>query len=475
MRKAYDTILQSEVSADLAAQSSGFEPYRYECACCGEDVYIAAARSNSIVTHFRHRSGNNDVECENYLGKYGAIDINPRSRKSNRERAEFYFEKSTKTFRIGLCFSSDEINAYASKNTVFEIRASTTERAFASLPINLSNFAPDIPTMIPITKFSISYFLSNTLNGIQRSYDLFKFGYTPTFFKLHGNHIDFKARLVRGEVLFTNISYFVVFQSQMPHRFFNIQEIHVEETLCFDTMGKKFLGNVITIKSRNYQVDALFMSWGYRLEDSETLTLLWPPAALIDDVSVIASCYAFLYSSFELQAHGNINIHTDDIHRVDSGVSKVTVKAKTKVFKKNAEIIINKCEQYHDGIDVIPTTERTTDKYTVPDDSTYFIFNSYGVKRLDKGQSILLTPQAEIRHYYYGYLKDRIYTRRQEEMTGEHLLINILSHYRRTEVFDKCAFSSFVLSETASQYIHMCESTGLINSVAKKYIEEGWL
>lgn len=35
MRMAYDTIPQSEVSAELAAQNSGFEPYRYECICCG--------------------------------------------------------------------------------------------------------------------------------------------------------------------------------------------------------------------------------------------------------------------------------------------------------------------------------------------------------------------------------------------------------------------------------------------------------
>jgi len=69
MLKAYDTMLQSEVPADLAAQSGGFEPYRYECACCGEEVYIAAAYSTSMVPHFRHRSGNNDVECENYLGQ----------------------------------------------------------------------------------------------------------------------------------------------------------------------------------------------------------------------------------------------------------------------------------------------------------------------------------------------------------------------------------------------------------------------
>ena len=43
MYKAYDTILQAEVSAVLAAQNGKSEPYRYECLCCGEEVYIAAA------------------------------------------------------------------------------------------------------------------------------------------------------------------------------------------------------------------------------------------------------------------------------------------------------------------------------------------------------------------------------------------------------------------------------------------------
>ena len=93
MRKAYDTFLQSEVSADLAATSGGLEPYRYECAHCGEEVRLAAAGSISMVAHFRHRSGNNDVGCENYLGQYGAIGsdngIRPRflrPRKTGRHQ-----------------------------------------------------------------------------------------------------------------------------------------------------------------------------------------------------------------------------------------------------------------------------------------------------------------------------------------------------------------------------------------------------
>ena len=214
MRKAYDTILQAEVSADLVAKNGGFEPYRYECSCCG------------------------DVECENYLGQYGVISIDSRSRKSNRERAEFYFEKSNKTFCLGLRFSSDEINAYEQQNVIFELRSSATEQAFFTLPINNTNFAPDAPTLIPINKFSYSYFLSNTLNGTKRRYDIFKSGNTPIFFKLQGNDSDYNAKLVRSTVLYTNVLYLAVFQNQysisQEVRFSD--EIHVNETFHFKTM-----------------------------------------------------------------------------------------------------------------------------------------------------------------------------------------------------------------------------------------------
>lgn len=474
MLKAYDTILQSEVSAYLAAKSGGFEPYRYECACCGEEVYVAAANSTSMVPHFRHRSGNNDVECENYLGQYGAISIDSRSRKSNRERAEFYFEKSNKIFCLGLRFSDDEINAYEQHNVVFELRSSAAEQAFFTLPINNTNFTPDAPTLIPINKFSFSYFLSNTLNGTKRKYDFFKSDKTPIFFKLQGNDSDYKAKLVRGAVLYTNVPYFVAFQNQYttPYDVRFPSEIQVDDTFRFETMGRKFLGKVLTIKNKTTQIDALALSWGYQLEASEMLSLLWPPSALVDDVSIIHSDYAYLYSSFELQAHGNINVHLEDIYSITNGISKVSIKPKTKVFKKNAEIIIDKCEQHSSGFDEIPSTRSYASTYTVPDDSVYFLFNRSGVKPLGKGQSISLTTHSEIRRYHFGYPTDHIYPSQQEGLSGEQLLNDILAHYKRTEVFDRSIFSSHLLSYTASQYIEKCEASGLINSVAKQYIEE---
>jgi len=477
MRKAYDTILQSEVSADLAAKSGGFEPYRYECACCGEEVYVAAAYSTSMVPHFRHRSGNNNVECENYLGQYEPISIESRSRKSNRERVEFYFEKSNKSFSLGLRFSGDEINAYEQHNVLFEIRSDAAEQAFFVLPINNTNFAPDAPTLITLNKFSYNYFLSNTLNRTKRKHELFKPNNKPTFFKIQGNDGDYKAKLVRGAVLYTNVPYFVAFNIQysVAHQIRFFEEIQVDDAFHFETMGRKFLGKVLFIKEKTARVDALVSSWGYQLEASETLTLLWPPAIMTDDTTLIFSDYAFLYSSFELQAHGNINVHSEDIIRVTKGVSKVLVNRRTKVFRKNAEMILIKDKLNPSVFDVITTTESYANIYTVPDNSSYFLFNRSGVKPLSIGQTVLLTPKSEIKRYCFSYLISRIIPCLQRKLTGEFLLADILAHYKRIEVFDMNDFSSYSLSDTASLYLNECEASGLINSVAKQFIEEGRL
>lgn len=480
MRKAYDTVLQSEVSAVLATSSGGFEPYRYECACCGEEVYVAAAYSSSMVPHFRHRSGNNNVECENYLGQYGTISTDSRSRKSKSERAEFYFDKSTKMFSLGLRLSDDEINAYEQLTTTFELRASAQEQAFFTLLINNRNFVPDAPTMNPIEKFSHSYFLSNTLNGINRKYEVFKLNGNnrPTFFKIQGNDSNYKAKLVRGTTLYTNVPYFAAFQNQYssPYDTKLPEEIRVDDAFQFETMGRKFLGKVLVITSKTTRIDDLVSSWDYQLESSETLTLMWPPAAMADEVSIIGSDYAFLYSSFELQAYGNINVHSEDIKQIAGGiVSKVSVKSKTNVFRKNAEIVIDKGNQHFSFFDEMHGTESRANTFTVPDNGLYFLFNHSGVKTLFTGQTVSLTPQNEIKHYQFGYLTGRVTLHLQEVLSGDNLLIDILSHYRCSEVFNKDLFSLHSLSDTAALYLKKCEASGMINTVAKQFIEEGRL
>ncbi len=479
MRKAYDTFLQSEVSADLAAKSGGLEPYRYECAHCGEEVRLAAVDSIRMVSHFRHRSGNNDVECEEYLGQYGSINIDSRSRKSKNERAEFYFNGNTKMFYLGLRFSDNEIIAYEQKTTSFELRTSAQEQAFFTLRINNKNFDPDVPRMIPIERFSNNYFLSNTLNGIKRPYELFKRNgsNTPTFFKIQGSDENYKAKLVRSNILYTNILYFVVFQDQhlFPRDCLLPNDIRINDTFKFETMGRKFLGKILTIDDITPSINSLVTSWGYQLEASEKLTLLWPPVTQIDEVSIIESNDAFLFSSFELEAHGNINIHSKDIKRIANGISKVSVNSKIKIYRKNAEIAINKAKRFSTSLDVIPVTVKHESVYTVPDDSLHFLFNRSGATSLSYGQSVFLTPGSLIRHYRFGYLDGLVYPIQRRELSGEQMLNDILAHYKHTESFYIEAFDLLDLSEVAYQYIQQCIETGFINSTAKHFIEGGWL
>lgn len=476
LRKAYDTILQSEVSAVLAAQNGGFEPYRYECACCGEEVYIAAAYSTSIEAHFRHRNGNNDVECENYLGQYGAISTDSCSRRSKRERVEIFFDNSNKTFRIGLRFSAEEINSYEQENVDFEIRTVDSDIPFFSLSINSSHFSPDVPTLITLNNFSLSYYLSNTLNGIKRRYDFLKPGNgTPTFFKIQGNDSDFKAKLVRNTVLFTNIQYFVIFHNHYstPRDIQLPDEMQVNGTVCFESMGYQFCGKILSIQKRTAYTDAILNSWGYQLESSVSLTLLWPPAPVVNDLSIITSDEAFVFTSFELQAHGNINVHPTDIFKVNHGISRILVKPNTKIFKKNAEIVIDKVEQCICKYNLITISKSTVSKFIVPDGGSYFLFNCFGVTPLNCGQVILLTPKSEIRRYDFGYLTDCFYPYLHEELVGEALLEDILMHCKRTESFDLNVFASLKMSNVALRYLDKCIASGSINVVAKQFIMEG--
>lgn len=477
MRKAYDTFLQSEVSSSLAAKSGGFEPYRYECAHCGEEVRLAAAGSKSMVAHFRHRSGNNDVDCENYLGQYGAISVDSRSRKSRTERAEFYFDSNTKMFYLGLCFSDNEIAAYEEESAKFEMRASAQEQAFSTTRINGINFMPDSPRMIHVERFSYSYFLSNTLSNVKRRYDIFKKDGSPVFFKILGSDINnYRAKLIRSTILYTDVPYFTVAESRYQTPISNASsDIEITNTSPFETMGKKFIGQTLVIKNKTSDIEALLESWGYQVEASETLALLWPPSAQMNESSVIKSDCAFLFSSFKLEPHGNINVHSDDIKSCGNGVSKVAVKSRVKVFRKNAEIIIETKEPQATKYDDFLVEERYDDTIKVSDKCVWFLFNRSGLRRMGEGQSTTLTLGSSLKRYDSGYLNGIIYPKPQEVLSGERLLDDILAHYKRTEAFATEAFASLTLSDTASKYLANCRESGIINSAAKKLIEEGRL
>lgn len=473
MRKAFDTILHSEVTAELAKQSGGLEKYRYECIRCGEEVYVAAPFSTKVVVHFKHRNGNNDVECENYLGQFGILRNDSSSRKSNRERVEFFFDSENKVFSIGLKFSENEIKVFEEQGVNFELRVNDSDTPCKTIKINALNFTPEIPSMVPLNTFSFSYYLSNTGNGAKRKYDLFNRN-TPTFFKMLGNEDTYSAKMVRSTVVYTDTRYFVAFPSQAVY-YTAFDGIEIIDTFSFKTMERNFKGIVLKVLKKTPQVDRLIITWGYQLEASEMLTLLWPPASMNGEVTEIASNSAYLYTSFTLQAHGNINLHAEDIVPLATGVTKVSVSERTKVFRKNAEIVIENKKRLSLPYELINVAQETSNGFTVPNDSTYFIFNNSGITPLTSGQKLSLTHRSVIRHFHFGYLEKEILPLKCQELSGKELLTDILKYIKITEKHDAKCFALLPLSVIALEYISECNATGLINSAVKQYILEGKL
>lgn len=475
MRKAYDTFLNSEVSADHAAKCGGLELYRYECSHCGEEVRLAATRSLNMVAHFRHRSGNNDVECNNYLGRNAAISIDPSSRKSKSERAEFYFDRINKMFLLGLSFSENEMVVHEKETAEFllHIYKSDQEHQVYNLRINSINFSPDTPTMIPVEEFSYTYFLSNTLSNDKREYELFKKNGMPTFFKIQG---DNKARLIRSQILYTEVEYLVIIEKHNSFKIdFRLNDFETSESFSFSTMERNFTGGKIVIKRKSHEVENLLASWGYKIEESESLTLLWPPVAQVNEVTKVDREYAFLFSSFNLVPQGNTNVDKTELKKLENGITKVSLTSRVKIYRKNAEIVMELERSQFSKYDELPIETIYCDDYSVPDNKTYFLFNHSGAVQINKGQKVTLTRGCSIKRYNSSYLEGIIYLRQQKELTGELLLADILAHYKRTESFSNDSIKMRKLSNTAEKYLISCNKTGIINSAAKRFIEEGLL
>lgn len=470
---AYDTFLQTIVKADLAAQNGADEPYRYECACCGEEVFVAAKYSKSMITHFRHRSGNNDVECENYLGKYGLLSANYDSRKKQREKAEFYYNSITKCFYIGIKFSESKLNQYESEDVVLEIRAQKNSDPFHLQKINSENFLSEQTKLIMLEKFSTTYFISNTFNPIRKAYTVFREG-GPSFFKIQGNDGDFRAKLVRSEKLYTGVRYFVAQANGngAQIKFNKLIGINVEQNFEFDFLHHHIWASIVTFEGKSQEIESVLETWGYNLDTPEEVMLLWPPSFTIDEINFIDSDYAYLYSSFRLQARGNINTSDSNLSPIDSLVTKIKVNKLTKVLRKNAEIEIGKLGLNID-LEEYQCRETYLREYLVPSDNKHFYFSNTGMRELKHGESVILTQDSFVYEYSNGQVIHIVRPLVESRLEGMELLLDILKHYKVEEPF--VDYEATVKSEFLLDYINGCRKRGVINSLVKKYIEEGIL
>lgn len=466
MREAYDTFLQEVVEA-TAVENASDEYYRYVCIHCGETVRIAAKYSYSMVAHFRHCHGNNDVECEEYLGKYGTTE---RRRYYRKDKVEFYYDDHTKCFYFGIKYDETEIARCEAEGIKLKIKSNRSASPFFVQEISSKNFIPNEFKRILVESFSNVYYICDSLESTEKPYQFFRESYPVIFKVLGGDPSDFEAKMVRGGTLYTDTRYVIISigNNIVQNRIKKTDNIEVERSFDFDSMNQHVWGAVFFVRKQTVEVERLFAAFGYGVDTAEEITLLWPPSYQNGDIEVVESSAVYVESSFALQPHGNANIDSKDILLFSGNISKLAINGHVKIKKKNAELeIIEAFEEpeYYEHITEICYVKTLT----VPEENRYYLFSPVGVRLLEKGEKIILTPNSYICEYSSGLLARIWKAENILPLQGETLLNDILKHYKVEQPYFQIETES--LSEIASKYLKRCEGSGMINSSVKKYIE----
>ena len=472
MLKAFDTLLQTVVTAESAATNSDNEAFRYECLCCGEEVFLAAQDSIYKATHFRHRSGNNDKECELYLGQYGTISL-PNNRRNRQERVEFYYNNNTKCFVVSFNFSEEEISEYEKAGALLEIRDTRNAQPFFSTYIDHSTFTDGIAEKFILDKNARPYYISNTLSNKKREYYLFNYD-TPSFFKILCNDPEdegFTAKYIRSKSLYTGVRYFIAWpgRNTAQIKLKNMPDVYIEKEMQFVTLGRTTVwGMVVSFKNKNPLLDSVLRDWDYNLDVSESVSLLWPPAYEKGERLAVSSSKLYLHSSFSFQGLGNINTTDKCISKISDSITMVSMYEPIHILKKNAELEICK-EPLLSSVQAVEVKNEQTTTFSIPNHHAFYLYSELGVSKLNEGQIVYLTPGIYVAEYNGNTLLRIIRFPTIMKADIEKSFIEILSNYWITKEYQE--IRTDFLPQSIKDYLETCKDVKRINVAVEQLIK----
>lgn len=475
MDKAYDSVLQCEVDAIVIAKTLyNFEEnrHRYQCLCCGEEVYLAAADSSERTPHFRHRRGNNDTECERYLGQPGALEHFVEMRK--KEYIEFYFNNDRMTFEIGASFTKEELDKFEEKKQTMVVSSKCDTMPFLSLPLNGKVFIPDEKNYFTITEFSPDYYVSFDSGG---SYyicrNVMKIGGEINIFrvKVHDEH----SRRLATSILYTETEYIGITEDEdIIQELVSLEYVISEEMFSFIIGNRRFYGVPFSINRVGYFVLHFFQQYDYQIETLEKFNILWPPVYVKDTYFSCPKDTVFVHSSFELISYRNMSIADTNLKKISKDILKLYINDKVFVHEKNINICIKKekeieIEEVHEKPEII-----YSDRYTISDDYDYYLFDKNGCTRLIHGSNTYLSESDRVVGYKNGHVKKCIYACPKEKIDTRQLINDILKYHPQSEAFNPDDFMNITTDESVVLlYLESCYRNGRINTVIKQYIKEG--
>lgn len=477
MDKAFDVVFQSEVDAAIIAKTlyhTRGERFRYQCLCCGEEVYLAAADSTTKSPHFRHRRGNNETDCERYLGQQGALEHYLSIRKHSKKHIGFYFNIEQKIFEISLTFSSEEIEKFHADGNKLSLYAKYHADAFFTMPINKENLIPDVYNYYMLDEFANDYYVSYDNSDTKVKYpDVIRRDFKLNIYRINLTNSHYKRNT--SDILYTNCRYLAV--SENEDYITELVHLHCVENeddiFSFITQGKQFFAVKFVINFVDYYLKLYFRNHDLSVECSEVMDILWPPVFLRDNVFVSNSEKLCISTSFEFIPHGNIDSNEMKVKNICENVFELSFDEKVSIVEKNVECRIVKEERELSNSNFEKPERIYANTYTIPEVYDYFLFDKNGCTPLLAGTKIYLSDRDHILGYKNGHVKIIILAVEKKELDKEALIQGIIKYHPQEELFEPDDFMNILVDENVLSYIESCYRNGKINTVIKRYIKEG--
>lgn len=473
MLQAFDTLLQRTVEAELAAKNRIDEPFRYECLCCGEEVYIAAAKSTKKAAHFRHRRGNSDRDCELYLGRMGIDGAQIAAIKRAHIRTEIYYNIKQKIFYVGILFPEEKLKEFESKSCTLEFFSAYNLPPYESVTINQRNFAPDSMVFFPLKLTTNDCYIDISGTNYRMRYEILYNNDFPTFFKIQsGDDTDNRAKRIVGGKVYTGTLYYIIARDRKT-----IQKI-AKHSECvslsqideIDAFGSTIYGTNIQVSFVNAELHDLFSYFNFDLETAQRVSQLWPPIYSIDGVLCVNGKKVYLGSTFELVPYTNISCENDALKEFD-GLFEVDLSCPVWIRYGNVDIQIEQ-HQYH-SLQLRESCEQITSaKADVTESGSFYLIDGDGYRELPVGRHFI-TASSKIVKYRSNYPMV-IFTHPEPIPTSRiELLCDVLSYYKVTIPFNEQLVVGCYLSAVAQSYIEECRITNTINKKALDFIKAG--
>jgi len=471
--QAFDTLLQKTVDAELAAKNRIDEPFRYECLCCGEEVYVAAAKSTKKAAHFRHRRGNSDRDCELYLGRMGIDGAQIAAAKRAHIRTEIYYDIRQRIFYVGILFPEEKLKEFENKSCVLKFFSAYNLPPYESVAINQRNFAPDSMVMFPLKLTTNDCFVDISGMNYRMHHEILYDNDFPTFFKIPSREdTNSKPKRIVGGKIYTATPYYIIarelnaIQKIARHN----EYVSVNQIDEIGAFGTTIYGTSLQILSVNAELVDLFSYFNFDLETAQSVLQLWPPTYSIDGVLCTNGKKAYLNSTFELVPHSNISCEKDALKELD-GLFEVDLSYPIQIRFDNVDIHLE--QQHYSSLRIDePCEQITATKVDVTEPGSFYSIDGNGYRELPVGKHFI-TEFSKIVQYRSNY--PVAIFKRPESISPSRveLLREVLSYYKVTIPFNEQLIAGCDLSAVAQSYIEECRITNTINKKALDFIKAG--